>query len=118
MLVETGFMSNPREAALLRSAAYQQKLARALARRRSALPEPVDDAAAPVAREQAARTRLDGEPERMHEAVDEASRSEPVRTFTCTSLRPQRSLRYWPHSATTSLPAQSASVFADECGSR
>ena len=31
MLVETGFMSNPREAGLLRSAAYQQKLARALA---------------------------------------------------------------------------------------
>ena len=31
VLVETGFMSNPREAGLLRSAAYQQKLARALA---------------------------------------------------------------------------------------
>ena len=30
VLVETGFMSNPREAGLLRSAAYQQKLARAL----------------------------------------------------------------------------------------
>jgi N-acetylmuramoyl-L-alanine amidase len=32
VLVETGFMSNPREAALLRSAAYQQTLARALVR--------------------------------------------------------------------------------------
>ena len=32
VLVETGFVSNPRESALLRSAAYQQKLARALAR--------------------------------------------------------------------------------------
>ncbi len=32
VLVETGFMSNPREAALLRSGAYQQKLAGALAR--------------------------------------------------------------------------------------
>jgi N-acetylmuramoyl-L-alanine amidase len=32
VLVETGFMSNAREAALLRSAAYQQTLARALAR--------------------------------------------------------------------------------------
>ncbi|HUH16183.1 MAG TPA: N-acetylmuramoyl-L-alanine amidase [Gaiellaceae bacterium] len=32
VLVETGFMSNRREAALLRSAAYQQRLARALAR--------------------------------------------------------------------------------------
>ena len=32
VLVETGFMSNPRESALLRSAAYQQKLAGALAR--------------------------------------------------------------------------------------
>jgi N-acetylmuramoyl-L-alanine amidase len=32
VLVETGFMSNPREAALLRSAGYQQKLASALAR--------------------------------------------------------------------------------------
>jgi len=31
VLVETGFMSNRREGALLRSAAYQQKLARALA---------------------------------------------------------------------------------------
>jgi N-acetylmuramoyl-L-alanine amidase len=31
VLVETGFMSNRREAGLLRSAAYQQKLARALA---------------------------------------------------------------------------------------
>ena len=31
VLVETGFMSNPREGRLLRSAAYQQKLARALA---------------------------------------------------------------------------------------
>jgi N-acetylmuramoyl-L-alanine amidase len=30
VLVETGFMSNPREAGLLRSAVYQQKLARAL----------------------------------------------------------------------------------------
>ena len=30
VLVETGFMSNPREAGLLRSTAYQQKLARAL----------------------------------------------------------------------------------------
>ncbi|MDQ3067654.1 MAG: N-acetylmuramoyl-L-alanine amidase [Actinomycetota bacterium] len=32
VLVETGFMSNPREAALLRSAGYQQKLAGAIAR--------------------------------------------------------------------------------------
>ncbi|MGZ8782971.1 MAG: N-acetylmuramoyl-L-alanine amidase family protein [Gaiellaceae bacterium] len=32
VLVETGFMSNPREAALLRSAAYQQKVAAALTR--------------------------------------------------------------------------------------
>lgn len=32
VLVETGFMSNPRESALLRNAAYQQKLAGALAR--------------------------------------------------------------------------------------
>ena len=32
VLVETGFMSNQREAALLRSAAYQQKVAGALAR--------------------------------------------------------------------------------------
>jgi len=32
VLVETGFMSNPREAGLLRSAAYQQKVAGALAR--------------------------------------------------------------------------------------
>ena len=32
VLVETGFMSNPRESALLRSAAYQQQLAGALAR--------------------------------------------------------------------------------------
>ena len=32
VLVETGFMSNPREAELLRSAGYQQKVARALAR--------------------------------------------------------------------------------------
>jgi N-acetylmuramoyl-L-alanine amidase len=32
VLVETGFMSNRREAGLLRSAAYQQRLARALAR--------------------------------------------------------------------------------------
>jgi N-acetylmuramoyl-L-alanine amidase len=32
VLVETGFMSNPRESALLRSAAYQQKIAGALAR--------------------------------------------------------------------------------------
>ena len=32
VLVETGFMSNRREAGLLRSAAYQQQLARALAR--------------------------------------------------------------------------------------
>jgi N-acetylmuramoyl-L-alanine amidase len=31
VLVETGFMSNPREAGLLRSAGYQQKVARALA---------------------------------------------------------------------------------------
>ena len=32
VLVETGFLSNPRESALLRSAAYQQQLAGALAR--------------------------------------------------------------------------------------
>ena len=32
VLVETGFMSNPRERALLRSAAYQQRVAGALAR--------------------------------------------------------------------------------------
>ena len=32
VLVETGFMSNPREAGLLRSAGYQQKVAGALAR--------------------------------------------------------------------------------------
>ena len=32
VLVETGFMSNRREAALLRSAGYQQRLAGALAR--------------------------------------------------------------------------------------
>ena len=32
VLVETGFMSNPRESALLRSAAYQQKVAGGLAR--------------------------------------------------------------------------------------
>lgn len=32
VLVETGFLSNPREASLLRSAAYQQRLAGALAR--------------------------------------------------------------------------------------
>jgi N-acetylmuramoyl-L-alanine amidase len=32
VLVETGFLSNPRESALLRSAAYQQRLAGALAR--------------------------------------------------------------------------------------
>jgi N-acetylmuramoyl-L-alanine amidase len=32
VLVETGFMSNPRERALLRSAAYQQRIAGALAR--------------------------------------------------------------------------------------
>ena len=32
VLVETGFLSNPREAALLRSAVYQQRLAGALAR--------------------------------------------------------------------------------------
>ena len=32
VLVETGFMSNPREAALLRSAAYQERIAAALAR--------------------------------------------------------------------------------------
>jgi N-acetylmuramoyl-L-alanine amidase len=32
VLVETGFMSNRREAGLLRSAAYQQKVAGALAR--------------------------------------------------------------------------------------
>jgi N-acetylmuramoyl-L-alanine amidase len=32
VLVETGFLSNPREAALLRSPAYQQRLAAALAR--------------------------------------------------------------------------------------
>jgi N-acetylmuramoyl-L-alanine amidase len=32
VLVETGFMSNRREAGLLRSAAYQQKLAGAIAR--------------------------------------------------------------------------------------
>ena len=32
VLVETGFMSNPREAALLRSAAYQQRIGGALAR--------------------------------------------------------------------------------------
>jgi N-acetylmuramoyl-L-alanine amidase len=32
VLVETGFMSNRREAALLRSASYQQRLAAALAR--------------------------------------------------------------------------------------
>jgi N-acetylmuramoyl-L-alanine amidase len=31
VLVETGFMSNPREGALLRSAAYQQRVARGLA---------------------------------------------------------------------------------------
>jgi N-acetylmuramoyl-L-alanine amidase len=31
VLVETGFMTNPRESGLLRSAAYQQRLARALA---------------------------------------------------------------------------------------
>jgi N-acetylmuramoyl-L-alanine amidase len=31
ILVETGFMSNPRESALLRSGAYQQKIARGLA---------------------------------------------------------------------------------------
>ena len=31
VLVETGFMSNPREAALLRSARYQQRLAGAIA---------------------------------------------------------------------------------------
>jgi N-acetylmuramoyl-L-alanine amidase len=32
VLVETGFMTNRREAGLLRSASYQQRLARALAR--------------------------------------------------------------------------------------
>ena len=32
VLVETGFMSNPREAALLRTARYQQRLAGAIAR--------------------------------------------------------------------------------------
>jgi N-acetylmuramoyl-L-alanine amidase len=32
VLVETGFMSNRHEAALLRSAAYQQRIAAALAR--------------------------------------------------------------------------------------
>ncbi len=32
VLVETGFMSNRREAALLRSAAYQERIAAALAR--------------------------------------------------------------------------------------
>jgi N-acetylmuramoyl-L-alanine amidase len=32
VLVETGFLSNPREARLLRTSAYQQRLARALAR--------------------------------------------------------------------------------------
>jgi len=32
VLVETGFMSNPREARLLRSAGYQQKVAGALSR--------------------------------------------------------------------------------------
>jgi N-acetylmuramoyl-L-alanine amidase len=32
VLVETGFMSNPRESALLRNAAYQRKLAGSLAR--------------------------------------------------------------------------------------
>ena len=32
VLVETGFLSNPREATLLRSASYQQRLAGALAR--------------------------------------------------------------------------------------
>ena len=36
VLVETGFMSNRREAGLLRSAGYQQKVAGSLARRLSA----------------------------------------------------------------------------------
>ena len=31
ILVETGFMTNPRESALLRTAAYQEKVARGLA---------------------------------------------------------------------------------------
>ena len=53
VLVETGFMSNRGEAELLRSAAYQEKVAGALVRRDSALPDPVDHAAAPVAREEA-----------------------------------------------------------------
>lgn len=40
VLVETGFMSNRREAALLRSAGYQQRLARALARAAQRFVEP------------------------------------------------------------------------------
>jgi N-acetylmuramoyl-L-alanine amidase len=40
ILVETGFMSNPRESALLRSAAYQEKVARGLAAGTSAFVRP------------------------------------------------------------------------------
>ncbi len=75
VLVETGFMSNRGEAALLRSAEYQQKVAGALVAGDSALPDPVDHAAAPVPARRPPFWRLDRQAEWVLEAVRERRRA-------------------------------------------
>ena len=118
VLVETGFMSNRREAALLRSAAYQQQLAGALARGTQRFPEPVDHAAAPVAGEQPAGARLDREPERVLEAVGERRGAAGADVHLHELPAPALAQVLAPLGDDQPSRAQSASVFADECGSR